>query len=61
MVPLRSPEFRRGESFTGLNRHSVFHGESVDYDTERNSLKSVSLLAYLHWMPRLLDDNIGLK
>ena len=40
----------RGDSFDGLNRHQVFHGESVDYDTEVNSLKAISLLSYLHWI-----------
>ena len=60
-LPLWMPESLRGESFSGLNRHQVLHGESVDYDTERNSLKAVSLLAYLHWVPRLLEGNIGLE
>ena len=26
------------------------HGESVDYGTEENSLKAISLLNYLHWI-----------
>lgn len=60
-LPLWMPEFLRGESFSGLNRHQILHGESVDYDTERNSLKAVSLLGYLHWISRLLEDNIGLE
>ena len=38
----------RGDSFVGLNRHQVLHGESVDYSTEQNSLKAISLLSYLH-------------
>ena len=42
----------RGDSFGGLNRHQVLHGESVDYDTEKNSLKAISLLSYLHWIFR---------
>ena len=61
MVPLWMPESLRGKSFSSLNRHQVLHGESVDYDTERNSLKSISLLGYLHWISRLLDGNIGLE
>ena len=40
----------RGDSFGGLNRHQVLHGESVDYDTEVNSLKAMSLLSYLDWI-----------
>ena len=38
----------KGDSFVGLNRHQVLHGESIDYDTEQNSLKAISLLSYLH-------------
>ena len=30
-----------------LNRHEVLHGESVDYGTEINSLKAMSLLYYI--------------
>ena len=42
----------RGDSCVGLNRHQVLHGESVDYATEQNSLKAISLLSYLHWIFR---------
>ena len=38
------------ESFKGLNRHQVMHGMIVDYGTELNSLKAVSLLDYLCWI-----------
>lgn len=31
----------------GITRHSILHGESVDYGNEINSLKSISLVAYL--------------
>ena len=34
-------------SFHEVYRHQVMHGESVDYDTEENSLKAVSLLSWL--------------
>lgn len=30
-----------------LNRHLVLHGESLDYGTQVNSLKAVSLITYL--------------
>lgn len=36
----------RDDSFSNLNRHQVLHGEVVDYGTEVNSLKAVSLLNY---------------
>ena len=39
-----------GGPFAKLNRHQVLHGESVDYGTEENSLKAISLLNYLHWI-----------
>lgn len=32
---------------TGLNRHGVMHGESIDYDTKENSLRTISLLNYV--------------
>jgi hypothetical protein len=32
---------------TGLNRHGVMHGESLDYDTRQNSLRAISLLNYV--------------
>lgn len=39
------------DSFPGLNRHVVVHGISVDYGTEKNSLKAIS---FLNW--RLLAE-----
>src|SRR5262245_27222728 len=33
-----------------LNRHTVLHGESVDYDTRLNSCRAVSLLGYAAWI-----------
>jgi hypothetical protein len=30
-----------------LNRHSILHGKNIDYDTELNSLKVISLVNYL--------------
>lgn len=40
-------ERERKEGFTGLNRHMVMHGESLDYGTRVNSLKTISLLNYV--------------
>ena len=42
--PLWSNEAERDPSFDALNRHQVLHGESVDYATEQNSFKAISLL-----------------
>ncbi len=40
-------EKQRGTDFVGLNRHLVIHGDSVDYGTETNSLKALSLLNFI--------------
>jgi hypothetical protein len=46
--PIGYSEGKREESgYSGLNRHCVLHGESLDYATEPNSLKAFSLLSYL--------------
>lgn len=37
---------QRVPGFSKLNRHMVLHGESLDYGTEANSLRAVSLLYY---------------
>lgn len=42
-----SSKSRRETNFEGLNRHAVMHGESVDYGTEANSLRALSLLQYV--------------
>jgi len=46
-LPISKNATERGAGFTELNRHQVLHGESVDYDTETNSLKAVSFLNYV--------------
>jgi hypothetical protein len=38
---------RETEDYVGLNRHTVLHGESLDYATELNSLKAFSFLSYV--------------
>lgn len=38
---------REEMGYSGLNRHTVLHGESLDYATEVNSLKAFSLLSYM--------------
>ncbi|XYI49322.1 hypothetical protein OOOCML_33085 (plasmid) [Cupriavidus necator H16] len=38
---------KRPPDFQGLNRHTVMHGQSLDYGTEINSLKAISLLNYV--------------
>ena len=58
------PESERGNfSFSNskLNRHLIMYGESIDYDTEQNSLKTISLLSYLHWISRKINERVGEK
>ena len=46
-LPITASASERAEDFNELNRHQVIHGESIDYDTEINSLKAISLLSYV--------------
>ena len=53
LAPLAEPttinfsQKERGSVFSGLNRHLVLHGDSVDYGTRVNSLKALSLLNHV--------------
>jgi hypothetical protein len=51
--PIALSQKERPNDFNGLNRHQVLHGEAVNYDTELNSFKAISLLSYLEWVLRL--------
>lgn len=54
VLPLYMTVSERNDSFTGLNRHQVLHGESVDYGTHENSLRAVS---FLNCIALLLRDS----
>lgn len=54
VLPLYMTANERDDSFTGLNRHQVLHGESVNYGTHENSLRSVS---FLNCIALLLRDS----
>lgn len=41
---LNASENQRESGFRSMNRHTVIHGEYVDYCTERNSLNAILLL-----------------
>lgn len=45
--PINISQKERDDDFKGLNRHMVLHGESVDYGTQTNSCKAISLISYL--------------
>ncbi len=46
-TPTVASEHERGSDFKLLNRHMVLHGESLDYGSQKNSLKALSLLNYV--------------
>lgn len=49
-LPIGKTESERSDSFNALNRHTVLHGESLDYGTKANSLKAISLLNYVSYV-----------
>ena len=51
-LPIGASKRERTEGFTSLNRHTVLHGESLDYGNKINSLKAISLVNYVaHVLP----------
>lgn len=46
-LPIGASQQERHDGFSELNRHMVLHGESLDYGTEINSLKAISLVNYV--------------
>ena len=46
-LPINASERERPAGFDALNRHTVLHGESLDYGSKVNSLKSISLVNYV--------------
>jgi len=46
------PKQRKANSYTGLNRNTVIHGEALEeYATEINSLKAFSLMCCIAALP----------
>jgi hypothetical protein len=51
-LPIGASANERPEGFAALNRHTVLHGESLDYGSKANSLKAISLVNYVaHILP----------
>lgn len=46
-LPINASEHERPTGFDLLNRHTVLHGESLDYGSKPNGLKAISLLNYV--------------
>lgn len=56
-LPIGASESERPQGFADLNRHTVLHGESLDYGSKTNSLKAISLLNYVVYVLRQDRDN----
>ncbi|WP_424947266.1 hypothetical protein [Candidatus Spongiihabitans sp.] len=54
-TPINASEHEREEGSNKLNRHTVMHGESLDYGTKANSLKALSLFNYASQVLEMLD------
>jgi hypothetical protein len=59
LLPVLYNEKRREcNNYTGINRHSILHGEKTDYPTEENSLKTISFLKFIDYaIPELQIDD----
>lgn len=47
VLPINASECDRGSDFDALNRHTVLHGEALDYGSKTNGLKAISLVNYI--------------
>ena len=47
LTPLNASRTKRGRYTSPFNRHTVIHGESTDYPSKVNSLKSISWLHFV--------------
>ena len=47
VTPICASEHEREDGFDLLNRHTVLHGESLDYGSKVNGLKAISLINYV--------------
>lgn len=46
-LPINASEYERPSDFHAVNRHIIFHGESLDYGSKINGLKTISLINYV--------------
>ena len=60
LVASRGQRQQQPDGFSELNRHQVLHGEATNYGTEKNSLKTISLLNYCAFvLPDVLLTEVG--
>ena len=57
LLPIGFSENDRPKDSKELNRHTVLHGESLDYGTKVNGLKAISLINYVAHVLTLDDAN----
>ena len=57
-LPINATEAERGEDFDYLNRHTVMHGESLDYGSRLNGLRAISLVNYVAQMLQVQSRNL---
>lgn len=57
--PISASADERKTSGDILNRHTVLHGESTDYDTRINSCRAMSLLSYVAWVMQIMESKSG--
>ena len=55
ITPINASEHERKEGFSGLNRHQILHGESVDYANRAYSLQALSYINYVSQSLKMLD------
>jgi hypothetical protein len=56
-LPINASERERPAGFDALNRHTVLHGESLDYGSKTNSLKAISLVNYVAHVLEVEKEN----
>ncbi len=57
-LPILKNRSERTNETTELNRHLVIHGDSTNYGTKTNSLKTISLINYICYFFVLEKENI---
>ena len=56
-LPISATEGERPAGFDALNRHTVLHGDSLDYGSKINSLKAISLVNYVAHVLEVEKEN----
>ena len=57
-LPINASQHQREDEFNSLNRHMVMHGESLNYGTEINGLKVISMIDCIE---QLLSEKSDIK